>query len=319
MLNKIINFLKNNIQTNQTLFLIIILIVWIQFYPIHYDYYKLVLVFSTVIFFDYFFHYLKTWEHKFPYSWVNAWFWISFFLRTDELIIYFFAWFIAILSKYIFLTNEKKHFFNPSNFWVVISLLLFQKYTWVNTLQWGNYLWLIYWQYILIMALIITFWFLITYRVYKVFGYKYFYDYLLIFILAHIWLFFIIPYNESFNTFIAFFSTTFFIFTFFMISDPKTVPTFSISRVFFAINIVLAFYILQFFINESYSLIISLTVNTIQLPLIWKLEKLNNKKYLFYFFLTITFTMIAFIVFLINIYWKPDLLFDNVCDKLICK
>jgi hypothetical protein len=57
-----------------------------------------------------------------------------------------------------------------------------------------------------------------------------------------------------------------------MISDPITVPTKSSSRIFFAINIALAFYALQFFINEAYSLIMSLTVNSLTLPIIWKLE-----------------------------------------------
>jgi hypothetical protein len=57
-----------------------------------------------------------------------------------------------------------------------------------------------------------------------------------------------------------------------MISDPITVPSKSSSRVFFAINIALAFYVLQFFINEAYSFILSLTINSLTLPIIWRLE-----------------------------------------------
>ncbi|MDR1987973.1 MAG: hypothetical protein LBQ24_04435 [Candidatus Peribacteria bacterium] len=63
-----INFVKNNIQFNQTLFLMTILVIGIQFYPVYFDYRKLLVVFSTTILSSYFFHYLKTGEHKFPYS-----------------------------------------------------------------------------------------------------------------------------------------------------------------------------------------------------------------------------------------------------------
>jgi hypothetical protein len=82
-----------------------------------------------------------------------------------------------------------------------------------------------------------------------------------------------------------------------MISDPKTVPAKSISRVFFAINIVLAFYALQFFINEAYSLVLSLTVNSVTLPIIWKLEKYENKNYNIYFLLAILLLLSAIIAY----------------------
>lgn len=68
MLDTLLNFFRKNIQTNQTLFLSIILIVGIQFYPLHYNYTKLFVVFSTVIFIDYFLNYLKTGKHIFPFS-----------------------------------------------------------------------------------------------------------------------------------------------------------------------------------------------------------------------------------------------------------
>lgn len=132
-------------------------------------------------------------------------------------------------------------------------------------------------------------------------------------------LFFVIPGDETINSFIAFFGGSFFIFTFFMISDPKTVPTRSLSRVFYASNIVLAFYILQFFFNEAYSLVLSLFVNTLTLPIIWRIEKYNKDTYIYIFFLTILFIMITSLCFLIFLYGRPDLLFDNICDRLICK
>lgn len=91
------------------------------------------------------------------------------------------------------------------------------------------------------------------------------------------------------------------------------------SRVFYASNIVLAFYVLQFFFNEAYSLVLSLFVNTLTLPLIWRIEKYKKDTYIYIFFLTILFIMITSLYFLVTLYGRPDLLFDNICDKLICK
>ena len=99
---KVVFFFRNNIQTNQTLFLSCILIIGIEYYPLYFDYTKLAIVFSTVIGLDSLFIRIKTGKWTFPHSGVNTGFGISFFLRTDELIIYFFAGLIAIVGKYIF-------------------------------------------------------------------------------------------------------------------------------------------------------------------------------------------------------------------------
>lgn len=320
---KIISLIKNNIQVNQTLLLMIIMFIWVEFYWLNLNYIKLLIIFSTVIITDAIFIRINTWKWSFPFSWVNAWFWISFFLRTDELIIYFFAWLIAILWKN-FIRINGRHFFNPSNMWVFLSLILFPHYTWVNTLQWWNYTWIISQKYIIIISIILTFWTIITYRVFKFFKYKYFIDYFTPFFLLHLILFFTIPQYESINSAMLFFSVSFFIFMFHMISDPKTVPEKSLSRFIYSINIVLSFYVLQFFINETYAMIWSLFFNTLQLPIIWYLEwKKENVKLFFKnanaYLLIINIILILTILFLISIYWRPDLVFDNVCNQLFCK
>ncbi len=322
-IKKIKDILKNNIQVSQTIVLIMLLVIGIEFYWLNINYLKISVIFLTVMIFDAIFIKMKSWKWSFPYSWINAWFWISFFLRSDELIIYFVAWLLAIAWKNLIRINWR-HFFNPSNMWVLLVLILFPHYTWINTLQWWNYTWVINMKYILIIITILIFWAFITYRVYKFFKYKYFIDYLLPFFILHIILFFTIPYYESINSALLFFSVSFFIFMFHMISDPKTVPEKSISRFIYSINIVLSFYVLQFFINEAYALIASLFVNTIQLPIIWYYEKNNKKvkwKYPFYlvYLLLVSLFMILLISYLINIFWRPDLVFDNVCNQLICK
>jgi len=305
------------------LLLSIIIFIWIEFYWLNISYIKLIIIFSTVIITDAFFIKLNKWKWEFPFSWVNAWFWISFFLRTDELIIYFFAWLIAILWKN-FIRIKGRHFFNPSNMGVFISLILFPHYTWVNTLQWWNYTWIVSFKYIIIISIILLFWSIITYRVFKFFNYKYFIDYLTPFLLIHIILFFTIPYHESINSALLFFSVSFFIFMFHMISDPKTVPEKWFSRFFYAINIVLTFYVLQFFINETYAMLWSLFFNTLQLPIIWYLESKNENVKLFCkkanaYLIIMNIILMLIILFLISKYWRPDLVFDNVCNQLFCK
>jgi hypothetical protein len=99
---KALLFFRNNIQTNQTLFLSCILILGIEYYSLYFNYTKLLIVFSTVIGLDALFIRIKTGKWSFPFSGVNSGFGISFFLRTDELVIYFFAGFVAIVGKYIF-------------------------------------------------------------------------------------------------------------------------------------------------------------------------------------------------------------------------
>lgn len=170
--------------------------------------------------------------------------------------------------------------------------------------------------------MVFIFGFLITFRVNKVFGFRYYLDYLLPFLVLHIILFFIIPYSESISSALQFFGIPFFIFMFFMISDPKTVPERSESRFLYAISLVLSFYVLQFFINENYALLGSLFVNTLTLPLIWYLEKRQcfyriNRAFIF--LLTLLVILILFLPILVHIYGQPDFVFDNRCNQLICK
>lgn len=211
---------------------------------------------------------------------------------------------------------------NPSNMGVFLTLILFPFYAWVNPLQWGNYSGIMSLKYLLVVAIVFIFGLFITYRVYQVFKFRYLLDYTLPFFLLHIILFFIIPSSESLASALQFFGIPFFIFMFFMISDPKTVPERSINRFLYAISLVLSFYVLQFFINENYALLGSLFVNTLTLPLIWYLEK----KKCFYsinratiFLLTLLVILISSLPILIHIYGQPDLVFDNRCNELICK
>lgn len=317
MFKKIYSFFSWNIQANQSLFWLTILFVWKIFFWLTISYTQIFTVFFCTTFFDYLFNRIKTWENKFPYSWVNAWLWISFFLRSDETIIFIFAAFLAILTKYLLKVNWR-HFLNPSNAAVFIILVLFWQYTWVNPLQWWNYEYHFSIYYILAILLVWTLWNIIIYRVKVFFKYTYLFDLVLPYFLLHSILFFIIPSWETWSSYYLFFGIPFFIHIFFMITDPKTVPWFAMTRFFYSINLVLSFYVVQFYINEAYSLLGALFLNTLFLPIVWYLES-KNKKYASFFYLTFIFLNIIIIMLLINYYWKPDLVFNNLCNKLICR
>ena len=258
-----------NVQHYQTLILSYILFIWVYFFWLDISILEIISVFVTVIVLDYVFlnGFKITQNSIIPYSWINAAFWICFFLRSEDIIIYIFAATLAICWKHI-ITLWWRHFLNPSNMWVFVTLCLFPQYTWVNTLQWWNYTWSAGFEYYIMLSTVILLWVYISFRVKKILHYDYLISYLVPFFLLHNVLFFVIPYYESISSYFLFFNISFFIFLFFMISDPKTIPQKTNSRVLYSFIIVLHFYLLQFFINENYSILWSLFISTLLLPLI---------------------------------------------------
>lgn len=321
MIMKIIELIKSNIQLNQTIILWFLLLVWVEYYNLNISYLEIFITFFTVILLDLFFLKQNTWKWIFPFSWVNAWFWISFFLRSEDLVIYIFAWILAIVWKNTFKVDWK-HFMNPSNMAVFLCLVLFPQYAWINTLQWWNYSGEISFSYLISLILVIVLGFFISFRVFKFFKFNYIFDLILPFLILHSILFFIIPYSENISWYIEFFSVSFLIFTFFMLTDPKTVPKKSIIRFLYTISIVISFYLLQFFINEWYAILWSLFINTLLLPIIWKLERNNIKEksiWIYAFYLILLPFEVILLYYFIMYFWQPDLLFDNVCWQLFCK
>lgn len=309
-----------NVQHYQTTILSCILFVWVYFFWLDISILEILSVFVSVIFLDYLFlnGFKFSRQSIIPYSWVNAAFWICFFLRSEDIIIYIFASILAICWKHL-LTVGWRHFFNPSNMGVFISLCLFPQYTWVNTLQWWNYTGTAGIEYFIMLASVIWLWIFISTRVTKILHYEYLFTYLLPFFLLHSVLFFVIPYYESLTSYFSFFNISFFIFVFFMISDPKTIPNKAISRVLYSFIIVFHFYALQFFINENYSILGSLFVSTLLLPIIWSLEKNEWTQRLYTFLICYNILMLFVITICLLLYWQPDLVFDNVCNQLVCK
>lgn len=66
---------------------------------------------------------------------------LSLLLRTDLLWLYPLAAGLAISSKFL-VTSGGKHFFNPANIAIVMLLLLLPGVVWVSPGQWGSFAWL---------------------------------------------------------------------------------------------------------------------------------------------------------------------------------
>ena len=308
--------LRTNVQTNQIIVLISVLLIGIFYFQINFSIEKLLVVFGTTSFFEIIYSRIKYGTWSFPYSGIPAGFGISFFLRTDILILYVLAWFLAISSKYLF-RIQNKHFFNPSNFWVFVVLAIFPYITWTNPLQW----WLVHkgFELYLLYITLITLGFFIIWRVYvnKKINLLYI---ILPFFITHFLIVALLT-QESWLSYHLIYAPSFFIFTFYMITDPQTVLSNIYSRIAFGSLVAVGFFVLQFFINENYSILASLFICTIFIPIIRYFDEKNIYKKItignvIIFFLLFTSAIILYT--LIYTYWNIDLVFDNRCRALFC-
>lgn len=158
---------------------------------------------------------------------------LAILLKSGAFFVLPLAAFIAIASKFLIRINQR-HIFNPANIGIVIALLAFPSDVWVSSGQWGSALWL----GVLLLCLSALVLFKIPRR-----------DMGLLFLgfwsaalLARaLWLGdpIAIPMHQLQ-------SGAFLIFTFFMISDPKTIPDRFAGRVIFALAVVALAFILTF-------------------------------------------------------------------------
>lgn len=314
--SRFFHILRTNVQTNQIIILISVLLIGILYFQINFSIEKLLVVFGTTSFFEIIYSRIKYGTWSFPYSGIPAGFGISFFLRTDILMLYVLAWFLAISSKYLFRIQDK-HFFNPSNFWVFVVLAIFPYITWTNPLQW----WLVHkgFELYLLYITLITLGFFIIWRVYvnKKINLLYI---ILPFFITHFLIVTLLT-QESWLSYHLIYAPSFFIFTFYMITDPQTVLSNKYSRIAFGSLVAVGFFVLQFFINENYSILASLFICTIFIPIIRYFDEKNIYKKItignvIIFFLLFTSAIILYT--LIYTYWNIDLVFDNRCRALFC-
>lgn len=184
-------------------------------------------------------------------------------LRADSLILIILCAAITIGSKFI-LRWYGKHIFNPTNIGIVVLLLL-SDHAWVSPGQWGSAAFMGF--------LIACIGGLVVNRASRsdvTYAFMFFYT-ALIFGRA-IWLgdSLLIPFHQIQNGALL-------IFTFFMISDPKTTPDTRVGRIFFALIVSLVTYCFQFVLFNTNSLFYALALSSLTVPVIDML--LKGKKY----------------------------------------
>ena len=183
--------------------------------------------------------FLQSFKNGIPSVLISS-FGLSLLLKTNLLWVAVFAAFVSILSKYIIRINGK-HIFNPSALGIVAAILLTGK-AWVNTAQWGSGIVLLFAVFCLgfivvtkVQNLSASFSFLGVYAS-------------LLFMRQIIYLGWPMDYFlESIST------GSLLLFSFFMITDPKTTPNHSIAKIIWCAAIAAcAFYLSTFkFINAA--------------------------------------------------------------------
>lgn len=318
----ILQWLKENVQTNQTTILTFVLASWLMYYGLYIEVREILATFITIMVLELIMQYVKYGNMSLMtirYAWVfNAIWGISFFLRTDEILLYVLAWALAVLGKYVFTTKDGRHFLNPSNMAVSLILIFFPVVAWTNPLQWGFYAdmyetWIIY-------AVLLFFWIFMSYRVLKQLHIPIWIT-TLAFALTQLFIFTFFTKESTAFQYMTYFNPGWLIFIFFMITDPRTNPISKLWCMFHWIAVGLLFFVLQYYINENYSNLLALFAMTWTLPFVWKLEQ---KKWIYHLSLAniLQISLIfAFIgIFIYNVYqsWLPDLLFENRCGQLLC-
>src|SRR6188474_1550721 len=152
-------------------------------------------------------------------------------LKTNHWYISPLAAFLTVASKYLFKWNQK-HIFNPSAFGIVATLFLTND-AWLNPGQWGSNV-IIFFALITLGTIVVT-------RVQKL-------DVSFAFLLTYVGLLYwrqVYVLGWPLDHFIHSVSTgSLLLFTFFMISDPRTSPNHPLARVLWAILIAsCAFYL----------------------------------------------------------------------------
>jgi len=155
-------------------------------------------------------------------------------LKTNDWYVSLLAAFITVVSKYVLRFN-KKHIFNPSAFGIVATMFL-TKDAWLSPGQWGSNA--------VIFFGVITFGTIVVTRVQKL-------DVSLAFLLTFIGLLYwrqVYVLGWPMDYFIHSVSTgSLLLFTFFMISDPRTSPNHPVARIIWAVLIAaVSFYLAAF-------------------------------------------------------------------------
>ncbi|MEI8396110.1 MAG: RnfABCDGE type electron transport complex subunit D [Rhodospirillaceae bacterium] len=179
---------------------------------------------------------------------------LTLLLRADVWWVYPLAGALAIASKFV-IRMRGRHLYNPSNF-AIVTLLLLSDHVWISPGQWGDSLW--------ILALLT----LLSCQVLQKVGRL---DIALFFLAGHAFLLsgrtlwlqdpWAIPFHQLQNGNLLLFS-------FFMITDPKTTPAGRSGRLLYALIVAALSYWLAFFEGVYPALLYGLALLSPTVPLL---------------------------------------------------
>lgn len=170
----------------------------------------------------------------------------------------------TITGKFLFRWNEK-HLFNPTNFGVVLMLLLFPERVWVSSGQWGSVAFVTF--------LMFGMGSLVVYKSRRSDVTLAFLLFWLAVLFGRSWMLgepMTIPWHRAQNGALI-------LFAFHMISDPKTTPDSRAGRILFAFLVALGAWYVQFKMFHTNGLLWSLALCHLLVPLIDRL--LPDKRY----------------------------------------
>ncbi|WP_310425948.1 RnfABCDGE type electron transport complex subunit D [Chamaesiphon sp. VAR_48_metabat_135_sub] len=189
---------------------------------------------------------------------------LSLLLRADRVSTMLLAGILAIASKFIFTTN-KKHWFNPANFGIIIALILTPD-AWVSPGQWGSDWWY--------LVLFFGMGGIVLKRVGRWdTSVAFLGSYALLEIARNIWL------GWTWDVCLhKLMSGSLLLFTLFMITDPRSIPNARFARIIWSIAIAGLAFILRnyFYINEAvFIALFTISPLTILFDRLWLAPRFN--------------------------------------------
>jgi hypothetical protein len=216
-----------HLQLQQLLNLIFILFLGIYVENIYLSLSNIFLILIFTIFVEYLFIYIK--NRKFEYisfSSLSTAIGVILMLVTPHIWLTMFVIALALFQKH-FLTIGGKHFFNPSNFALILALVLFYNDAHIVLGQLGDTLWLKLILGVVALSILVRInrWIIPLGFVlfYMVFEYLFVVSYDPILVIEDIYY--------------RFYSVSFMVFILFMLTDPKTTPSSPWQQLFFALFI----------------------------------------------------------------------------------
>lgn len=179
---------------------------------------------------------------------------LTLLLRTDTIMLAIMAGVIAIGSKFL-IRVKGKHLFNPANF-ALVSLMLLTDRVWVSSGQWGSVL--------LIAIVLAAIGMLVLNRVRAFATSLAFVATFALCLLGRAWFLgdpWAIPLHQMQNGALL-------IFTFFMISDPRTTPDRLPARVVFGASVAVLAFVIEFAFYTSAGPIWALAISMPMVPLL---------------------------------------------------